>query len=314
MVLSRKGVYFMSIFYLFLAVVSGLCSAFQSPTNATLSRYAGKLQSTCISFGGGAILLAVLAACFGSGDLSGLADASWWQLLGGVYGVCIVLTITMAIPRLGAALASTILMMGQITMGAVIDTFGLMQMAPVPLAPARIIGGALVLAGIILVYKGKKVQEAGKTYNSQMILVALCTFLAGVAGAVQSPTNTALALHVGKLEASFMSFLTGFVFIFVITLIVTKGHLLANRTPGMRWWMATGGAYGASVVFINIIAIPHLGAAVLMIATMLGQLGGGMLVDSFGLLRTAKTRMNRWRSAGLVLIAAGILFVAIAKL
>lgn len=301
-------------FYLLLAVVSGLCSAFQSPTNATLSRYAGKLQSTCVSFGGGAVLLAILCLCVGTGDLSGLADASWWQLLGGVYGVCIVLTITMAIPRLGAALTSTILMMGQISMGAVIDTFGLMQMAAVPLAPGRIVGCLLVLAGIILVYKGKKVHEAGKTYNRQTILVVLCTFLAGVAGAVQSPTNTALSQHVGKLEASFMSFGTGFLFIFIITLIVTKGHLLAGRTPGTEWWMTIGGAYGASVVFINIIAIPHLGAAVLMIATMLGQLGGGMLVDSFGLLRTAKTRMNLWRSAGMVFIAAGILCVAVTKM
>ena len=304
----------MSLFYLVLAVVSGLCSAFQSPTNATLSRYAGKLQATCISFGGGSILLALLIAFFGTGDLSGLGNAAWWQLLGGVYGVSIVLTITLAIPRLGAALTSTILMMGQISMGAVIDTFGLFQMPSVPLAPGRVIGCLLVFAGIILVYQGKKTQESGTVRGGQTILVALCAFLAGIAGAVQSPTNTALALHIGKLEASFMSFMTGFGFIFIITLIVTRGRLLAGGQKGIAWWMTTGGAYGAAVVLINIVSIPHLGAAVLMIATMLGQLGGGMLVDSFGLLRTAKTRMNVWRSAGMVVIAAGIFFVAVTKL
>lgn len=41
----------MTIFYLFLAIFSGFCMSLQSPTNATLSRYAGNLQATSISFG-----------------------------------------------------------------------------------------------------------------------------------------------------------------------------------------------------------------------------------------------------------------------
>ncbi|MDO4745934.1 MAG: DMT family transporter [Bacillota bacterium] len=302
------------IFYLILAIISGFCMAFQSPTNATLSRYIGNLQATCVSFGGGAICLAILMIFIGTGDLSNVAETSWWELLGGVYGVCIVLAITFAMPRLGAALTSTILMLGQISMGAVIDTFGLMQMEALPLAPGRVAGCFLVLIGIILVYKGKKQQEADKTYNRQTIVVAVCTFLAGISGAIQSPTNTALAEHVGKLEASFISFITGFAFILVITLIATKGHLLTGKKEGIEWWMLIGGTYGAAVVFINIVSIPHLGAAVLLIATMLGQLSGGTLVDSFGLLRASKIKMNTWRCVGILIIAIGVIFVAMAKM
>ena len=306
----------MTIFYLLLGIISGLCMAFQSPTNATLSRHIGNLQATCVSFGGGAICLLILMIAIGTGDLSLLGDASWWQLLGGVYGVCIVLAITFAIPRLGAALTSTILMLGQISMGAVIDTFGLMQMTKMPLATGRVLGCLMVLIGIILVYIGKKKQESGKskTYNKETVAVIICTFLAGIAGAIQTPTNTALSMHVGRIEASFMSFATGFLFILIITLIVTKGHILPKVKEGAQWWMTIGGLYGAAIVFINIVAIPHLGAAVLLIATMLGQLTGGMLVDSFGLLRTAKIKANSWRWAGMAVIALGVVIVAVTKM
>ena len=304
----------MTIFYILLAIVSGLCMAFQSPTNATLSRHIGNLQATLVSFGGGTICLAVLMILVGSGNLSNLSDASWWQLMGGAYGVCIVLAITYAIPRLGAALTSTILMLGQIATGAVLDTFGLMQLDKVPLAPGRVMGCIIVLAGIILVYIGKRKQESGKTYGKGTAAVILFLAFAGVTGAMQSPTNTALASHIGNIEASFMSFFTGTIFILIIALIASKGHLFKDRKPGIEWWMLIGGTYGAAVVFINIVSIPHLGSAFLLIATMLGQLTGGMLVDSFGLLRTNKIKANSWRWIGMAVIAVGVVIVALTKM
>lgn len=304
----------MMIFYLVLAIFSGFCMSLQSPTNATLSRYAGNLQATSISFGGGAVCLAILVLLIGNGDLSNITDASWWQFLGGVYGVCIVLAVTFAIPRLGAALTSTILLLGQIGMGAVIDTFGLLQMEAVPLAPGRVLGILSVLVGIVLVYIGKKKQESDRTYGKEIVLVVLFTFLAGVSGAIQSPTNNALSLHVGKLESSFICFVVGFLCAFIITLIATKGHLTSSYKKGIEWWMLLGGVYGATIVFINMVSVVYLGSAFLMIATMLGQLTGGVLVDSFGLLKTSKIKANSWRWAGMAVIAVGVVIVAITKM
>ncbi len=304
----------MMSFYLALAIICGLCTAFQSPTNATLSRHIGNQQATCVSFAGGTVCLAVLMLLIGTGDLGNIIYAQWWQLLGGIYGVAIVLAITYGIPRLGAALTTTILMLGQIATGAVLDTFGLINLPRVPLETARIIGCLVVLAGVIIVYIGKRKQEAGKAYGKGTAVVVVFLILAGVGGAVQAPTNNSLAQYIGTIEASFVSFLGGFICIFIITLIMTKGHLLRNRQSGVRWWMLTGGVYGAAVVFINLVAVPHLGSAVLLIATMLGQLTGGMLIDSFGLLRTNKIKANSWRWAGMAIIAVGVIIIALSKL
>lgn len=304
----------MIAFYLILAMIAGFCTALQSPTNATLSRHVGHLQATCVSFGGGVICLAILMLTIGNGDLTKITDATWWEMLGGIYGAFIVLAITFAIPKLGAALTSTILMLGQISTAAVVDSLGLMGLDPVPFNPVRILGCVVVLAGIILVYIGKRKQEnrAIQTEGTSGVIIAL--LLAGAAGTIQAPTNNALSMVIGKMEASFLSMSIGFVFALIVTLIVTKGNLMKNRQPGIKWWMLTGGVYGTAMVFIGMIAVQYLGSAILMIATMLGQLIGGMLVDSFGLLRTNKIKANSWRWAGMAIIGAGVVLTALTKL
>lgn len=301
-------------FYLFLAIIAGFCTAFQSPTNATLSRYAGHLQATCVSFGGGVICLFILMIALGTGDISNITEASWWQFLGGIYGVFIVLAITFAIPKLGAALTSTILMLGQISTAAVLDTLGLMGLQPVPLAPARVLGCIVVLAGIVLVYIGKRKQENREIQTKGNSKVIVTLLLAGASGTIQAPTNNALASIVGSLEASFTSFTIGFVFIFIIALIATKGNLLKHKKEGIKFWMLTGGVYGSAMVFIGMIAVPYLGSAILMIATMMGQLTGGMLIDGFGLLRTNKIKSNSWRWAGMLIIGIGVVITALTKM
>lgn len=304
----------MSIFYILLAITSGLCMAIQSPVNATLSRHAGHLQATTISFGGGALILGILMLVIGTGDLSKLGDAQWWQFLGGLYGIYIVLAITYGIPRLGAALTSTILTLGNLMTAAVLDTFGLMGLPKVPLEPARIAGILIALAGVILVYIGKRKQEMSRKPGEGTLKVILMLILGGVCGAIQAPTNNGLAGHVGTVEASFVSFSVGFVVILAIALIATKGHLLRDKKEGIEGWMLTGGIYGGAVVFINLTAIAVLGSTVLQICTMLGQLSGGMAIDSFGLLRTNKIKANSWRWAGMAIIAVGVTIVALTKM
>ena len=304
----------MSIFYILLAITSGLCMAIQSPVNATLSRHAGHLQATTVSFGGGALILGLLMLVIGTGDLSKVADAQWWQFLGGIYGIYIVLVITYGIPRLGAALTSTILTLGNLMTAAVLDTFGLLGLPKVALEPARIAGILIVLAGVILVYIGKRKQETGRQSSEDTAKVIVMLALGGVCGAMQAPTNNGLAGHVGTIEASFVSFTVGFLAILAITLVATKGCLLKDKKEGIEGWMLTGGIYGGAVVFINLTAIGALGSTVLQICTMLGQLSGGMAIDSFGLLRTNKIRANIWRWAGMAIIAIGVTIVALTKL
>ena len=303
----------MLVLTLFVVIAAGVLMGFQSPTNTELSRHIGNFQATTVSFFGGMMILALAVALFGSGDLTQIVNVPWWQLIGGIYGVCVVLVITFAAPVLGIALTLTFLMFGQIVVGMVIDQFGLMLITAAPLNSVRIIGCIAVGIGILFVYFGKKGGSFGSGSSSKRLIMGILAFLGGVAGGIQAPTNTALAASVGKIEASFVSFVGGFLSILIVTLILQKGKLNPMRGQGIKPWMVIGGFYGSIAVFTTILATPVLGVALMMACTMLGQLGGGILIDSFGLLRSEKVVMNKWRYIGVIAIGIGIVLVAYAK-
>jgi len=73
-----------------------------------------------------------------------------WLWLGGVTGAFIVLTITIAAPRIGSAATIAIFLAGQLAMGALIDRFGLFGLARIPLGWQRLLGLALLGVGAAL--------------------------------------------------------------------------------------------------------------------------------------------------------------------
>lgn len=318
----------MVIISIITVVIAGFLMAMQSPTNTTLSRYAGNLEATTISFTGGAVILLVATLIAGSGSFAGLADVSFWELLGGAYGVYTVLMITYSVPVLGVALSITILMLGQVLMGMVIDYFGLLYTTPLPFDLLRTAGCIVFTIGVIIFYIGKKKSETLASKNkasAKTLFIAALLFVSGIGSALQSPTNVSLASHVGQFEAAFVSFASGAVLIFIVTLIIRKGRFSKINTPpeeagtgiggtGIKFWMLLGGAYGSFVIFTNVVTTPYLGVTLLMVGLMLGQLTGGMLADTLGLLRTEKIKINPWRIAGLVIILAGVLMITLAKL
>lgn len=305
----------MVIICVLLVLLGGFCLSFQSPTNTALSTYVGNFQSACISFGGGVIALGILVITLGQGDLSLITEVAPWQLLGGVYGAYMILIITFTTPIMGIAMTLTLSMFGQIVIGMVIDYFGLLGTEAQILSPLRVVGCVAVALGIYIVYRGRKKQhDQPEATMGKRIAIGTLMFIGGVGGAIQSPTNAALAAHVGKLEASFISFLTGFLVLFIFTLIINRGKFRKMCGIGIKPWMLTGGLYGAAVVFFNIVATPYIGVTIVVSAAMFATLAGGLIIDRFGLLRAQVLRGNGLRTIGVVVIAIGVLIVTIAKL
>ena len=135
-----------------IALLAGLAMAVQTPTNGSLGVLCAVERSSVVNFLGGWLLLALLVALAGTGDLALAAHAPWWQLLGGVYGIYIVLAVSAATPVLGVALTLMAVMFGQLTAGMVIDTLGLLDVARLPFSPLRAAGCLAVAVGIAFVY------------------------------------------------------------------------------------------------------------------------------------------------------------------
>ena len=305
----------MILFSVLLSAITGFCIAFQGPTNAALSKRAGNFQAATISFGGGTLLLLIAALLVGNGDIFALTQVPVWQLFGGLYGGYVVLIITFASPVLGMALTLTITMLGQIVMGTIVDTLGLFAIEPSHPSPLRMAGCALVAAGILMVYVGRRRQSPkGEKVSGKVVILSVLMFLAGVAGAMQAPTNTALSYVTGKVEASFISFLGGFLVLLAATMIKERGRFGSLRGKQIRPWMVIGGAYGAFVVFCNTVATPYIGVALVMASAMFGQLVSAMAIDSHGLLQAPVIKTNKERVLGIAIIAAGVILVTIARI
>lgn len=73
-----------------------------------------------------------------------------WLWIGGLMGLFIVLTITVAGARIGTAATVGLLITGQLAMAAVIDRFGLLGSQQIHLGWPRLLGIALLAAGAAL--------------------------------------------------------------------------------------------------------------------------------------------------------------------
>ena len=75
------------------------------------------------------------------------------MLLGGVMSAVIVLSITIAGPRIGIVATTAFLIAGQFALATVIDRFGWFGVQQIPLAWPRVLGLVLLAAGAALTLK-----------------------------------------------------------------------------------------------------------------------------------------------------------------
>ena len=85
--------------------------------------------------------------------VSGYADglrAPAWLWAAGVMGLIVILSITYATPRIGAAATIGLLIAGQLAMGTAIDRFGLFGLEQIPISWQRALGIGLLAVGAAL--------------------------------------------------------------------------------------------------------------------------------------------------------------------
>lgn len=293
------------------AALAGVCNAMQGPTNTALSRIGGRAQATFVSFAGGTILLLVLVPLLGQGDITAVTRVPWWQCITGLYGFLVIVSVVFSTPRLGIALTLMILMFGKLTMGAVIDAFGLIIGIPVPLSPMRIVGLLLVAVGIVLVSIARMRTSAstGVQRGAGNVAAFLLVAVAGAGNAIQAPTLTALSSSTGQLEASLINFIGGLLCATIYLLVTQRGKIQSMK--GSKPWQYLGGAYGTAIVLIVMSVMPILGVGLLVAAQMLGQLTWAMIVDARGWLGCVRIPISTWRIAGVIFVATGVLTIAL---
>ncbi len=143
----------------------------------------------------------------------------------------------------------------------------------------------------------------------QIGIIALLV-LGGVGLTLQAAVNARLREAVGApILSALISFLVGSVPLGILAALGVFGR---GRMPDLAanpWWIWLGGLFGAFYVTLAVIAVPRVGAAVVIACAVFGQMAAALLLDSFGWLGVPRAPLNAWRILGGVLVVAGVLLI-----
>ncbi len=136
-----------------IGILGGLCVGLQGPIATQMGRRVGSAASSLVVHVSGAIFSGLLVLFRGGENIQNWRSLSWYMLGSGFFGLVLYLTINRTIPRLGAATALALIIIGQLAVGLVVDHFGLFETAVHPVNAWRMAGVALLLAGGYLVMR-----------------------------------------------------------------------------------------------------------------------------------------------------------------
>ena len=146
--MSGRTIYFLA------ALIGGAVLPVQVALNTLLQGYVGKpIQVTFISYLAGT-LAALLICIFAKYPLpteTALAQTSWWMWIGGCLGTLYVWSTIFATPKIGAALALSLTIAGQMIAALLLDHYGAIGLTKYTASPTRITGVVLVILGVSLV-------------------------------------------------------------------------------------------------------------------------------------------------------------------
>jgi bacterial/archaeal transporter family-2 protein len=136
------------------AAAGGLV-AMQAPINSGLGKSIGSLPAASFSFVVGLIALGgiMLLSGEGFGRLGEVGGLSWYYLIGGLLGAVYVTTVLISVRTLGAGGVTAATIAGQLTLSVVLDQLGILGLAQREITPARIVGVALLAAGVFLIVR-----------------------------------------------------------------------------------------------------------------------------------------------------------------
>lgn len=136
------------------------------------------------------------------------------------------------------------------------------------------------------------------------------SLLVGLSLASQAGINSQLRVTLSNpTQAAFISFLVGTIILGIITFFQGDKWFQPGSIKSIPWWVWCGGILGAFNVAMTLFLAPKLGALVLAISIMCGQLIASLVLDQNGWLGFPKIDITALRAVGAVLVVIGMFLV-----
>jgi transporter family-2 protein len=137
------------------AALIGAGLTVQVGMNATVRLAIGSpVLAAIVNFVVGLAALALVAAASGARWVPGsAASVPAWAWFGGLLGAAYVAATTVLGPRLGAAALLALTLAGQMVAALLVDHYGVIGFPQSPVTPTRLLGAALLVAGVVLIMR-----------------------------------------------------------------------------------------------------------------------------------------------------------------
>jgi transporter family-2 protein len=146
--------------------------------------------------------------------------------------------------------------------------------------------------------------------NVSIYLLLPLSILVGFSLASQAGINAQLRLALSSpIQAAFISFFIGTVILGLVVFIQGEPWFKPNALPSIPWWAWLGGLLGAFNIAMSIYLAPKLGALVLAISIVCGQVIASLALDQQGWFGYPKIEITVNRVIGALLLIAGLFLV-----
>jgi transporter family-2 protein len=138
------------------ALALGAILPLQAAINSRLSKSIGSpVYAAFVSFAVGTIALFIYLILTKQFNLQALQPRQnpWWIWTGGLLGTFFVAGIVMLLPKLGVALAFSLVIAGQMIASLLFDQYGWLGVAVKEISLGKIAGVILLIAGVVMVRK-----------------------------------------------------------------------------------------------------------------------------------------------------------------
>lgn len=139
------------------------------------------------------------------------------------------------------------------------------------------------------------------------IFIILFTLLAGITLSAQSSINGTFSRKAGTIETTFLTMLTGLVFLTIIIIFFGQGNVLGILSAPK--WQLTAAFLGTLYLLLTVIAVPRIGVVATNIAGISGQLAIGMVIDHFGWFDSLVVALDWKRLVALVFMIIALYFI-----
>jgi transporter family-2 protein len=280
--------------YAFFAAFTGAVISLMVAVNGELANASGVYTATLLIYLTGLAATLVFCIVRRVAVLPRRGVAFYWYC-GGFIGLAITLCNNLSYGKISMSAIVALGLLGQVVTSIVLDTFGLLGMPKLRFLPGQLVGVALVMGGVGVMFFGTPI-------NWFAVGIAA---LAGVATVLNRTLNAGLSAKTSLWTGTFYNYVTGLAGAALVLALSGEGLVLPHLTAA-NGWIITGGWIGVCVVLLSSWTVVKMPAFAMTLLMFVGQVFAGVLIDmlstgSFsavqavgGLFAAAGLAVNQW--------------------